>query len=713
VDEEILQDFLVEAQDLLEQLNEQLVDLEQSPSDMDLLNAIFRAFHTIKGGAGFIGIKPLVEVCHRAENVFDKIRNGEMEYTPEVADVILRVYDTIQEIIEHLCSGERELDENIVDSHLLSELDILVKEGTAAVENKTTSAKTVQEITTESDISSDIPAVAEVSLELPPGWDPDEEITDEEFEMLLQMREQKLQQMQSESSTKAPVAVAEVPLELPPDWDPDEEITEEEFEMLLQMREQKLQQIQEGVQNNPSNSVEKSQASTAEEATEPSNAEDEETRVVLQNQSDEPSQTASQEMEKAMDSKEKKEDKKSGAASQPKQESTVRVDTKRLDEIMNLVGELVLVRNRLLTLRNGQEVDLEEISNAVSNLDHVTTDLQTAVMKTRMQPVKKVFGRFPRVVRDLARKLGKEIELELHGEETDLDKNLVEALADPLVHLVRNAVDHGIELPEERVKAGKPRVGKIILAAEQEGDHILLSIADDGRGMDPEKLKRKAIEKGLIDEMTAAQMSDKEAFELIMAPGFSTAEVVSDISGRGVGMDVVKSMITRLNGSIEIDSVPGQGTQIRIRVPLTLAILPTLMVAFGDDSYSIPLTSVQEIFDFEPEHTNRIDGQVMVQLRDRSIPLYFLKDWLAPDLALTEEEHDKVVIVNVGGQRVGLVVEQVRGQEEVVIKPLGVMLQKLSGYAGATITGNGSIALILDLPGVLQRYKAMQSGGPQ
>lgn len=713
MDEEILQDFLVEAQDLLEQLNEQLVDLEQSPSDMDLLNAIFRAFHTIKGGAGFIGIKPLVEVCHRAENVFDKIRNGEMEYTPEVADVILRVYDTIQEIIEHLCSGERELDENIVDSHLLSELDILVKEGTAAVENKTTSAKTVQEITTESDISSDIPAVAEVSLELPPGWDPDEEITDEEFEMLLQMREQKLQQMQSESSTKAPVAVAEVPLELPPDWDPDEEITEEEFEMLLQMREQKLQQIQEGVQNNPSNSVEKSQASTAEEATEPSNAEDEETRVVLQNQSDEPSQTASQEMEKAMDSKEKKEDKKSGAASQPKQESTVRVDTKRLDEIMNLVGELVLVRNRLLTLRNGQEVDLEEISNAVSNLDHVTTDLQTAVMKTRMQPVKKVFGRFPRVVRDLARKLGKEIELELHGEETDLDKNLVEALADPLVHLVRNAVDHGIELPEERVKAGKPRVGKIILAAEQEGDHILLSIADDGRGMDPEKLKRKAIEKGLIDEMTAAQMSDKEAFELIMAPGFSTAEVVSDISGRGVGMDVVKSMITRLNGSIEIDSVPGQGTQIRIRVPLTLAILPTLMVAFGDDSYSIPLTSVQEIFDFEPEHTNRIDGQVMVQLRDRSIPLYFLKDWLAPDLALTEEEHDKVVIVNVGGQRVGLVVEQVRGQEEVVIKPLGVMLQKLSGYAGATITGNGSIALILDLPGVLQRYKAMQSGGPQ
>lgn len=650
MDEEILQDFLVEAQDLLEQLNEQLVDLEQAPGDMDLLNAIFRAFHTIKGGAGFIGIKPLVEVCHRAENVFDKIRNGEMEYTPEVADVILQVYDTIQDIIQRLSDGERAFSDDVVEAGLLQQLDTLVKGETLEAGTDAAAVEEEGQTTSEKDQTS----AAEVSLELPEDWDPDEEITDEEFEMLLQMREQKLQGETAQKTQKADAQPAQTTVEPP---------------------------------------VQQSQA--ASQATQAS----QQGMTTMSNASKSAAQPAAKSAEQ----------KPAPKVEAHKQESTVRVDTKRLDEIMNLVGELVLVRNRLLTLRNGQDVNLEEISNAVSNLDHVTTDLQAAVMKTRMQPVKKVFGRFPRVVRDLARKLDKEIELELRGEETDLDKNLVEALADPLVHLVRNSVDHGIESPEERVKAGKPRVGKIILAAEQEGDHILLSITDDGKGMDPEKLKRKAIEKGLIDEMTAAQMSDKEAFELIMAAGFSTAEVISDVSGRGVGMDVVKSMITRLNGSIEIDSVPGQGTQIKIRVPLTLAILPTLMVAFGEDSYSIPLTSVQEIFDFEDENTNRIDGQVMVQLRDRSIPLYFLKEWLAPELPEKakegEDEHDKVVIVNVGGQRIGLVVEQVRGQEEVVIKPLGVMLQKLSGYAGATITGNGSIALILDLPGVLQRFK--------
>ncbi len=696
MDEEILQDFLAEAQDLLEQLNEQLVDLEQAPDDIELLNAIFRAFHTIKGGAGFIGIKPLVEVCHRAENVFDKIRNGEMTYTPDVADIILQVYDTITDMINRLQEGEREFED--VDSNLLAQLDVLVKGGAPEAEASAETAEVNEAVQTAQ--GGETPAVAEVPLELPEGWDPDEDITDEEFEQLLKMREEKLAagDVGADDDNKA---LAEVPLELPEGWDPDEDITDEEFEQLLKMREEKLSQT--GASSESANEAAKSAEPTPPAAPQPAEA---------PAASSKPDTRQGKEASVSAEKPENAKPKAESTTGATKSESTVRVDTKRLDEIMNLVGELVLVRNRLLTLRNGQDVDLEEISNAVSNLDHVTTDLQASVMKTRMQPVKKVFGRFPRVVRDLARKLGKQIELELRGEDTDLDKNLVEALADPLVHLVRNSVDHGIEPPEERTKAGKSPVGKIILAAEQEGDHILLSITDDGRGMDPEKLKRKAIEKGLIDEMTAAQMSDKEAFELIMAPGFSTAETISDISGRGVGMDVVKSMITRLNGSIEIDSVPGQGTQIKIRVPLTLAILPTLMVAFGEDSYSIPLTSVQEIFDYDPSETNRIDGQMMVQLRERSIPLYFLQEWLAPEikphLEGNEAERDKVVIVNVGGQRVGLVVQQVKGQEEVVIKPLGVMLQKVAGYAGATITGNGSIALILDLPGVLQRYNRMQ-----
>ena len=384
-------------------------------------------------------------------------------------------------------------------------------------------------------------------------------------------------------------------------------------------------------------------------------------------------------------------------------ETTVRVDTKRLDEIMNLVGELVLVRNRLLTLK-GSEAEQEELSNAVANLDHVTTDLQNSVMKTRMQPVKKVFGRFPRVVRDLSRKLGKEIDLVLEGEETDLDKNLVEALADPLVHLVRNSVDHGVELPEDREEAGKSRKGTITLSAQQEGDHILLSITDDGKGMDPDMLRRKAVEKGLMDEVTANQLDDKSAFELIMAAGFSTAEVISDVSGRGVGMDVVKTMITKLNGSVDIVSEKGSGTQIRIRVPLTLAILPTLMVSFDQDSYAIPLTSVQEIFDYNSDLINEIDGQMMVRLREKSIPLLFLSEWLAPDKKYEDYNEHKVIIVSIGNQRAGLVIQHVNGQEEVVIKPLGVMMKHIDGYAGATITGNGSIALILDLPGVIHRF---------
>ncbi|MCF6253250.1 MAG: chemotaxis protein CheA [Thiomicrorhabdus sp.] len=597
MDEEILQDFLVEAADLVEQLNEQLADLENSPTDSDLLNAVFRGFHTIKGGAGFLAITPLIEVCHRAENVFDKIRNGDVDYDATAVEVILRAFDVISDILEQLNNGEREFADN--DPELLAQLDALTGKKSAPVQEPTANDS----------------ATTESALQLAEGVDPDGDMSDEEFEALLNQRDAQPKEVDS------PPDVA--PVEPKPDPKP------------------------------------KSKPAV---------------------------------------------DKKAKPATKSNAESTVRVDTKRVDEIMNLVGELVLVRNRLLTLK-GKNSNHEDLANAVANLDHVTTDLQASVLKTRMQPVKKVFGRFPRVVRDLARKLGKDITLELKGEETDLDKNLVEALADPLVHLVRNSVDHGVEMPDVRAAAGKPKTGTVVLAAQQEGDHILLSITDDGKGMDPDVLRQKAVEKGMMDEQMASQLDDKSAFELILSAGFSTADVVSDISGRGVGMDVVKTMITKLNGSIEIHSVLGEGTKISIRVPLTLAILPTLMVGFDEDSYAIPLTSVQEIFDFNPEKTNKIDGQMMVRLREESVPLYFLNEWLAADKPKDNYRGDKVVIVSVGNQRAGLVVNQVNGQEEVVIKPLGVMLKKALGYAGATITGNGSIALILDLQGVVKRFQ--------
>lgn len=682
MDEEILQDFLVEAGELVEQLDEQLVELEHSPTDADLLNAIFRGFHTIKGGAGFLGVTPLIEVCHRAENVFDKIRNGDVSYDAGAADVIMRAFDVISDYIGQLNDGERELED--ADQSLLSELDLLWKGGAAEPEITPESTKPAEApklslpegVDPDGEISDDEfeallnqrdaltnePEDQTPKLHLPEGVDPDGEISDDEFEALLNQRD--ALSAGSESQTDSPK------LELPEGLDPDGEITDDEFEALLQQRDS-LQLDAPEAKPEPK----------AEEKPVPKPAP----------KSDAPKKAKAP----AKDDK---------APAKANTESTVRVDTRRLDEIMNLVGELVLVRNRLLTLRGNKQTE-EDLSNAVANLDHVTTDLQSSVMKTRMQPVKKVFGRFPRVVRDLARKLGKEIELELKGEDTDLDKNLVEALADPLVHLVRNSVDHGVEMPDDRENANKPRKGTVILAAEQEGDHILLSITDDGKGMDPDLLRRKAVEKGMMDEVSASQLDDKSAFELILSAGFSTADKISDISGRGVGMDVVKNMITKLNGSIDIHSVLGEGTQIKIRVPLTLAILPTLMVSFDDDSYAIPLTSVQEIFDYDADQTNRIDGQMMVRLREKSIPLLFLKEWLNPDSNKEGYIGDKVIIVSVGNQRAGLVVDQVDGQEEVVIKPLGVMMKHLQGYAGATITGNGNIALILDLPGVVERFQ--------
>jgi len=345
------------------------------------------------------------------------------------------------------------------------------------------------------------------------------------------------------------------------------------------------------------------------------------------------------------------------------------------------------------------------MAKVVSNLDVVTADLQSAIMKTRMQPIKKVFGRFPRVVRDLARTLKKEVNLEMQGEDTDLDKNLVEALADPLVHLVRNAVDHGIETPEQREAAGKPRVGTVVLTAEQEGDHILLMIQDDGKGMNPDNLRNAAVKKGMMDAESAARLEDRECFNLIFAPGFSTKQEISDVSGRGVGMDVVKTRIEQLNGTAEIDSEEGRGSIIRIQVPLTLAIMPTLMVKLDEQIFALPLASVNEIFHLDLTRTNTVDGQLVVMVRNKALPLFYLRRWLVAGAAYDElPEEGHVVVVSVGAQRVGFVVDKLIGQEEVVIKPLGALLHGMKGLAGATITGDGKISLILDLPGLMQTY---------
>ncbi|WP_045825250.1 chemotaxis protein CheA [Teredinibacter turnerae] len=790
-DEDILQDFLVEAGEIIEQLSEQLVDLEQRPDDRDLLNAIFRGFHTVKGGAGFLQLNAMVDCCHATENLFDHLRNGQRSVTSELMDVVLRALDAVN---EQFAQVSRREEPSPVDRELIVALEKL----SSGEDLGTTAAAPAPEPEPEPEPE---PTGADPFDAEPESAGPDADasgsdidLTDDEFEGFLDAIND------GEESAAAPEPAGAAPGTAPPAAGGDE-ISEDEFEALLDQLhgsgkgptggeteaepaaasealapsapaesvsggdsdeitpdefESLLDQLH-GSGKSPGNAAPKHTDATKPKATDDIISEDEFEDLLdqLHGVGKGPSVTADQPAEPAAaatpppppppaasakptsapaspstpaakpapaPSRAAPEDdaprerapaaaaqtsapkpREAQAAQAANTETTVRVDTQRLDDIMNMVGELVLVRNRLVRL--GLESNDESMQKAVANLDVVTADLQTSVMKTRMQPIKKVFGRFPRVVRDLARNLKKEINLELQGEETDLDKNLVEALADPLVHLVRNSVDHGIELPADREAKGKSRVGKVILAAEQEGDHILLSISDDGGGMDPDVLRSKAVEKGLYDEDAAARLTDTEAFNLIFAPGFSTKKEISDVSGRGVGMDVVKTKITQLNGSIEIDSKIGAGTQIRIKVPLTLAIMPTLMIMLGQQTFALPLVSVNEIFHMDLTKSNIVDGQECITIREKAVPIFHLKRWLVKKHVTKDKPKEgHVVIVSVGTQRVGFVVDQLIGQEEVVIKPLGKMLHGTPGMAGATITGDGTIALILDVPSMLKRY---------
>jgi len=714
VDDEILQDFLIEAGEILEQLGEQLVELEQSPQDADLLNAVFRGFHTIKGGAGFLNLEPLVALCHRSEDVFNLLRNGERQVDSLLMDTILPVLDVLNDQFASLRASE---EPGAASPELIGALDALLG-GEAPAEAPVPEPAPARPAPVET------PAAPEAAAD---DAGAEEDITDEEFEALLDALHGESGPVTG-AGQAGPASNAE---ESAGGDGGEDDISDDEFEALLDNLHGKGQFAGAPPASEPVSEQAPAAGATPAEAQGANQSESEdkitedEFEALLDNlhgkgqfagappagagdgapgkaiasaAASVPSAHAGMAAAPAPARMDKRPEKQ-----EPQGESTVRVDTKRLDDIMNLVGELVLARNRLARLE--ERLGDEEVGKAVGNLDLVTSDLQMAVMKTRMQPIKKAFGRFPRVVRDLARSLKKEIKLEMHGEDTDLDKNLVEALADPLVHLVRNAVDHGIELPEEREAAGKPRTGTVLLSAEQEGDHILLVIQDDGAGMDANALRRKVVEKGLLDPEAAARLDDREAFNLIFMPGFSTKSEISDISGRGVGMDVVKTRINQLNGTVEIDSIYGKGSRLSIKVPLTLAIMPTLMVKLAEQMFALPLASVSEIFHLNLTRTNVVDGQLVVMVREHALPLFYLRRWLVrghTGAQLPDSGH--VVIVHVGTQKVGFVVDQLIGQEEVVIKPLGAMLHGVAGLAGATITGDGGIAIILDIPSMMQQY---------
>ncbi len=654
MDEEILQDFIVEAGEIIEKLDEQLVQIEKTPDDKELLNAIFRGFHTVKGGAGFLQLNSLVEVCHAAENLFDELRNGRISMSSDLMDAVLAAYDEITAMFENVKNGET-LPEPPAD--LIERLHALASgQQVAAAAPKAEPKPEPAPAPEPAPVADPTPK----SEEKKDGASDDsiDDITEDEFEALLD---------QLHGKGNAPGSDHDKQLE--------EDATDQDFDELLKKADESLNDVKSR-KDEPAKEETPVKAPASAPAA--------------------PAPVPQAPAKKGTDIK---------ATKLVEAETTVRVDTKVLDDIMNMVGELVLVRNRLVNMAQHRSDD-HDLSKTISNLDVITGDLQSAVMKTRMQPVKKVFGRFPRVVRDLAHKLGKKIELRMEGEDTELDKNLVDALADPMVHMVRNCCDHGIETPKERLLAGKSETGTVLLAAAQQGDHILLRINDDGQGMDPKVLRQVAVRKGIMDKAAADRLSDDEALNLVFAPGFSTNTVVTDISGRGVGMDVVKTNINKLNGSVRVLSEVGKGTTIEIKVPLTLAILPTLMISISKRTFALPLTSVSEIFYLPLDTMRNVDGLNTIVIRDKAIPLFFLRQWFDGSNIDDYMEHKAhIVLVQVSAaQLVGFVVDDLLGQEEVVIKPLDNILHRTPGLAGATVTSDGGIALILDIPGLIRAY---------
>ncbi|HEY4293898.1 chemotaxis protein CheA [Luteibacter sp.] len=660
LDNELLNVFLIEARELLESLGEQLVDLESSPGDADLLNAVFRAFHTVKGGAGFLGLNPMVELCHRAEDLLNEARNGAIVLNAGFMDALLESLDLLNDMMRAADGGvpidaapRSLLDRLLIPGRAVSAPPMALAVSAAASAAAPVASRPYDPIEDEFEAMLDA-----ARNERDPAPAPSGTISDDEFEALLDSL-YGTGAPGAETDDVAPAPVAEAPFAPPADGSA---ISDDEFEALLDSLHgtaapggtTAATPVGAGLPATPLAPVPAPAAEQAKPAAKPAAAE-----------------------------------KRSATTA----DTTVRVDTFRLDGLVDAAGELVLVRNRLTNLAPRGTNDPME--RAIGELERVAEDLQNAVLRMRMQPVGKLFSRFPRIVRDLARQLGKDIELVTEGEDTDIDRTVVEALADPLVHLLRNAVDHGIEMPEVREREGKSRSGTVRLAAGQFGDRIVITVTDDGKGMDPEVLRRKAVEKGLMDEEQAARLDERECYEIVFRPGFSTASQVSDISGRGVGMDVVKTKIVELGGTLSIDSRVGHGSTVRLSVPLTLAILRVLMVRVGNRLLSLPLSNVAEVFELVPGQIQELDGRIVASHRQRALPLADLGRWAG---AAGKGGH--VVVVQIGHQTLGCLVDEVLGREDVMAKPLGPFLKDVPGVAGATITGDGRISLVLDLAGL-------------
>ncbi|GAA8287321.1 chemotaxis histidine kinase/response regulator CheAY2 [Helicobacter pylori] len=659
--QEIMEDFLIEAFEMNEQLDQDLVELEHNPEDLDLLNRIFRVAHTIKGSSSFLNLNILTHLTHNMEDVLNRARKGEIKITPDIMDVVLHSIDlmktllvTIRDTGSDANNGkENEIEEAVKQLQAITSQNLEgAKEtsGTKEAPKKEAKKEAKEEIKenkakapTAEDFASDNPLADEPDLDY------------------------------------ANMSVEEVEAEI-------ERLLNKRQEADKERRAQKKQEAKPKQEVTPTKETSKTETLKTETLKAPKT----ETKAKA------------------------KADTEENKAPSIGVEQTVRVDVRRLDHLMNLIGELVLGKNRLIRIysdveeRYDGEKFLEELNQVVSSISAVTTDLQLAVMKTRMQPVGKVFNKFPRMVRDLSRELGKSIELIIEGEETELDKSIVEEIGDPLIHIIRNSCDHGIEPLEERRRLNKPETGKVQLSAYNEGNHIVIKISDDGKGLDPVMLKEKAIEKGVISERDAEGMSDREAFNLIFKPGFSTAKVVSNVSGRGVGMDVVKTNIEKLNGIIEIDSEVGVGTTQKLKIPLTLAIIQALLVGVQEEYYAIPLSSVLETVRISQDEIYTVDGKSVLRLRDEVLSLVRLSDIFKVDAILESNSDVYVVIIGLADQKIGVIVDYLIGQEEVVIKSLGYYLKNTRGIAGATVRGDGKITLIVDVGAMMDMAKSIK-----
>ncbi len=639
--QEILEDFLIEAFEMIEQLDQDLVELENNPDDLDLLNRIFRVAHTIKGSGSFLNFSVLTHLTHHMEDVLNKARHSELTITPDIMDVVLESIDYMKKLLNAIrdtgTDANTGMESGIEDT--IKRLDAISK-GEAPQESQESQAT---------------PEVAPVAEEPEPDYanmSPEE--VEKEIERLLNKRQEEDKHRREELRAQGQLSDIQAPSEIKDD---------------SAKQAQKLEAPKVATPATPKPA---------------------------------PKAEAPKAAAKAGD------DSKAPATAV---EQTIRVDVKRLDSLMNLIGELVLGKNRLIKIYNDVEERyegekfLEELNQVVASVSMVTTDIQLAVMKTRMLPIGRVFNKFPRMVRDLSRELGKNIDLVITGEETELDKSIVEEIGDPLVHLIRNACDHGVEGKEDRLAAGKSEQGKVELKAYNEGNHIVVEIKDDGSGMDPNVLKSKAVEKGLISEREADTMSDKEAYALVFKAGFSTAKVVTNVSGRGVGMDVVKTNIEKLNGIIDVDSVLGEGTTFKLKIPLTLAIIQSLLVGVQEEFYAIPLASVIETVRISQDEIYTVENKSVLRLRNEVLPLVRLADIFGVDSVFDNAEQAYVVVIGLAENKIGVIVDFLIGQEEVVIKSLGSYLKGTEGIAGATIRGDGRVTLIVDIAAMMQMAK--------